>query len=88
MTLETIIIYITLGGLGLIFQAILRGEIRIIIYPLSFILGLITGIHFNYYTLSFNVGMISRAAISGYWICALVETAALVAGFLVGFYVF
>jgi hypothetical protein len=75
--LEFILIFI----LGLIFQAILPGSIRMfLIYPLVFILGILANI--NILFLVFALGMTSRALIGGYWRCLILELFLLFLGFL------
>ncbi len=85
----TILLYASLVLVGFIFQSLLHGGVRLLVYPLSFVLGVVVGSNFGSYAvhaLSFNVGMVSRAAMGGYWHCVLIEGACLVFGIAVGFY--
>ncbi len=84
MVLYGIWLYLIFALLGLFFQNFLHSGIRIVIYPLSFILGLVIGYNLNYYVLSFNLGMISRAVIGGYWHCVVVESLCLLSGIVIG----
>ncbi len=90
MELATIWLYGLLALVGLFFQLLLHGGLRMIIYPLSLVLGAVAGYAspFRYHAISFNLGMIITAAIGGYWRCVIVESACLIAGFLVGIYLF
>lgn len=86
MVFEIILIYVVVFALGFVFQALLPGNIRmLLIYPLSFVLGILTIKLADYNPLAFNLGMISRAAVGSYWMCVLLEAALLVAGLVVGF---
>jgi uncharacterized membrane protein YdfJ with MMPL/SSD domain len=85
----TILLYASLALVGFIFQSLLHGSVRLLVYPLSFVLGVVVGSNFSSYAvhaLSFNVGMVSRAAVGGYWHCVLIEAACLVLGIVAGFY--
>ncbi len=73
--------------LGFAFQSILPGNIRMLIYPLSFMLGLITGMFSFYYLLAFNLGMISKAAVGRYWHCVFLEVMLLSLGLMIGIFV-
>jgi len=89
MTPLSILLYVALALAGFIFQSLLRGGVRAVIYPLSFALGTMAGYYFGQYALyalSFNAGMISRAAVGGYWHCVLLEAVCLALGALGGFY--
>ena len=82
---EDIIFYFMVFGAGFIFQSVLPGQIRmVLIYPLSLLLGILTIKLPNYFLLAFNVGMISRAAVGGYWMCVVLEAALLAGGLVIG----
>jgi hypothetical protein len=81
------------GIAGLVFQSLLHGGRRIIVYPLSFFLGVAGGMAFGtafdvaaYYALSFGSGMAGRAALGGYWNCVAMEAGCLLGGLIVGVY--
>jgi len=84
--LSYIWLYIVFAISGFFFQSLLRGGFRLIIYPVSFILGLISAYQSNYYTLCLNIGMIVRATVGGYWYCVVLEGACLAIGLLIGLY--
>lgn len=86
MAFVSIWFYVLFAVAGFVLQSVLPSNIRIIIYPVSFLVGVMTGYSSNYYALSLNIGMISRAAIGGYWYCVAVETILLVSGFVIGSY--
>jgi len=72
---------------GFMLQTFLHGGIRIVIYPLSVLLGIFSGWTNSYYLIAFNLGMISRAALGQYWSCVAVEALCMISGFLIGFFV-
>ncbi|MCX6820392.1 MAG: hypothetical protein NT016_00330 [Candidatus Aenigmarchaeota archaeon] len=65
---------------GLIFQSVLPRNIRLAVYPMSFILGFLGVRTQMYYLLAFNLGMISWAAVGRYWHCVAIEAVALLLG--------
>lgn len=69
---------------GFLFQSLLPSPYRIIIYPISLVIGILLAIDLNYYLISFNMGMIGRAAAGRYWHCVVMEAGALLFGFLAG----
>jgi hypothetical protein len=80
------IFYLLALATGLLFQTMLPGYIRmILIYPLSFILGLTTMLFTNYLALAFGIGMISSALLRGYWVCGVLEIILLVVGVFVSY---
>ena len=72
---------------GLIFQSVLPRNIRLAVYPMSFVLGLLGSRIPMYYLLAFNVGMISWAAVGKYWHCVAIEAAALLLGIVVASFI-
>jgi hypothetical protein len=72
---------------GLIFQSVLPRNIRLAVYPMSFVLGFVGARTQLYYFLAFNAGMISWAAVGRYWHCVAIETAALLLGIAVASFV-
>ena len=72
---------------GFIFQSVLPSNVRIIVYPLSFVLGILAVRLPLYALLAFNVGMISWAAVGKYWHCVAIEAAALLLGIAVASFV-
>jgi hypothetical protein len=94
MLLSLISVCMGLAIAGLLFQSLLHGGRRIIVYPLNFLLGvaaafvagLDTGLDYSIAICAFCIGMASRAAMGGYWHCVLMELGCLAAGIFVGFY--
>lgn len=80
LPLTTIWLYGGCFFAGLILQSLLPRNIRILVYPLSFVLGFIGANSQLYYLLAFNAGMISWPVIGKYWHCVAIETAALLLG--------
>lgn len=72
---------------GLIFQSVLPRNMRLAVYPLSFVLGFAGTSAQAYYLLAFNAGMISWAAVGRYWHCVAIEAAALLLGVAVASFV-
>ena len=72
---------------GFIFQSVLPSNIRILVYPLSAVLGFLSVRLPLYVLLAFNVGMIGRAVIGRYWHCVALEAAAMFLGIAVGSFV-
>jgi hypothetical protein len=72
---------------GFIFQSVLPRNVRILIYPLSAVLGFLSARLPLYALLAFNVGMIGRAAVGKYWHCVAIEAAAMIFGIAVGYLV-
>jgi hypothetical protein len=72
---------------GFIFQSVLPSNVRILIYPLSAILGFLSVRLPLYALLAFNVGMIGRAAVGKYWHCVVLEVAALLLGIAVASFI-
>ena len=71
---------------GLIFQSVLPGSIRmVLIYPLAILLGFLT--HIDILFLMFGLGMTSRAIIGGYWACVSLELSCLLMGIAIGFFI-
>jgi hypothetical protein len=71
---------------GLLFQSLLPGRIRMfLIYPLSFALGLASGLLSSFLPFFFGLGMSLRAAIGQYWMCFVLEVSLLIIGFAVSF---
>jgi hypothetical protein len=68
---------------GFIFQSVLPSNVRILIYPLSAILGFLSVRLPLYALLAFNVGMIGRAVVGRYWHCVALEAAAMLLGITV-----
>ena len=81
-TMSMALFAVLVAAVGFIFQSILQSPYRIVIYPVSLVIGILLAVDFNYYLVSFNIGMIGRAASGGYWHCAVMEAAALAIGFL------
>jgi len=80
MPLETVWLYGLCFFGGLVFQSVLPRNIRLAIYPMSFVLGFL-GVRMQMYHLfAFNIGMISWAAIGKYWHCVAIEATALLLG--------
>jgi len=69
---------------GFIFQSVLPSNIRILVYPLSAVLGFLSVRLPLYALLAFNVGMIGRAVVGRYWHCVAIEAAAMLLGIAVG----
>ena len=65
---------------GLIFQSILPRNARLVVYPMSFVLGFLGMKAQMYHLLAFNVGMIGRAVVGKYWHCVALEAAAMLLG--------
>jgi hypothetical protein len=84
--LSSISLYVIFAAGGFFAQSILPSSKRFIVYPASFILGLVTGWQSNYFTLSLGAGMIGRAVAGGYWHCVVLEAVCLVTGILIGVY--
>jgi hypothetical protein len=72
---------------GFVFQSVLPSSVRIMVYPLSAVLGFLSVRLPLYALLAFNVGMIGRAAVGKYWHCVALEAAALIFGIAVGYLV-
>jgi len=72
---------------GLLFQSVLPSNVRILVYPLSAVLGFLSVRLPLYAPIAFNVGMIGRAAVGKYWHCVALETAALLLGIAVASFV-
>jgi len=87
LSLATVWLYGLCFFAGLIFQSILPRNIRLAVYPMSFVLGFIGARTQLYYLLAFNVGMISWAAVGNYWHCVAIEAAALLLGIVVASFV-
>jgi len=86
--LMDIAVYLLIFGAGFAFQAVLPGNLRmILIYPLAFVLGFLTHTLNNFLLLTFALGMTSRAAIGGYWTCVILELICLAAGFSVSLFI-
>ncbi len=80
--------YVLLAIVGLIFQSVLPGRIRMfLIYPLSFVFGFSSNQFSNFMPLAFGFGMSARAAVGQYWMCFILEIFLLIAGFAVAFLV-
>lgn len=82
MALQLVVVWLY-GGLalaGLLFQSVLPRNIRLVVYPMSFVLGFVGARAQLYYLLAFNAGMISWAAVGKYWHCIAIEAAALLLG--------
>jgi len=81
-------VYLLVFGVGFAFQAVLPGNLRmVLIYPLAFVLGFLTNTLSNFLLLTFALGMTSRAAVGGYWMCVALELTCLVIGFSVSFFI-
>jgi len=81
-----IMVFLVIFAAGFGFQAVLPGSIRmVLIYPLAFVLGLLTHTLNNFLFLTFALGMTTRAVVGGYWMCVALELICLVAGFLTSF---
>jgi len=72
---------------GFIFQSVLPSNIRILVYPLSAVLGFLSVRLPLYALLAFNAGMIGRAVVGKYWHCVLIEAVALLLGIAVASFV-
>ena len=72
---------------GLVFQSVLPSNVRILIYPLSAVLGFLSVRLPLYALLAFNIGMIGRAAVGKYWHCVALEAAAMLLGIVIGSFV-
>jgi len=89
MALQLVVVWLY-GGLalaGLLFQSVLPSNVRILVYPLSAVLGFLSVRLPLYALLAFNVGMIGRAVVGRYWHCVAIEAAAMLLGIAVGFLV-
>lgn len=90
MEVVYILLYAILALAGFFLQNALHSGLRFVIYPLSFVLGILAGYYFSYpfgyCALSFNIGMIGRAVVGGYWLCVAVECMCLFVGVFVGIY--
>lgn len=83
-----ITIFFLIFGLGFIFQAVLPRPIRMFsIYPLAFVLGLLTHTYNNFLFFTFAFGMTTRAIVGGYWMCIALELSCLITGFLIGYFI-
>lgn len=85
--MPSISLYVIFAAGGFFAQSIIPSGKRFIVYPASFIIGIVTGLQSNYFALSLAVGMIGRAVAGGYWHCVVLEAVCLVSGILVGVYV-
>lgn len=83
MPLATVWLYGLCFFAGLIFQSVIPRNIRLAVYPMSFVLGFFGARTQVYYLFAFNVGMISWAAVGKYWQCVVIEVAALFLGIAV-----
>lgn len=72
---------------GVIFQSVLPSNVRILVYPLSAVLGFLSVRLPLYALLAFNVGMIGRAVVGRYWHCVALEAAAMMLGVAVASFV-
>jgi hypothetical protein len=72
---------------GFIFQSVLPSNVRILVYPLSAVLGFLSVRLPLYALLAFNIGMVGRAVVGRYWHCVAIEAAALLLGIAVAFFV-
>ena len=87
LELATVWLYGLCALAGLLFQSVLPSSVRIMVYPLSFVLGLLAVRLPLHALLAFNVGMIGRAVVGRYWHCVALEAAALIFGIAVGYFV-
>jgi len=83
--MDFVILFIIFAA-GFGFQAVLPGSLRmVLIYPLAFVLGLLTYGMNNFLFLAFSLGMTTRALVGGYWTCVALELTCLIAGLLTSF---
>ncbi len=85
MSVNILWLYILYGICGMFFQILLNRKSSLI-YPLSIIMGLVSGALQNYYILSFNIGMISKEVLGKYWSTVVIQSICMFNGFLIGFY--
>jgi hypothetical protein len=94
MLLPLVSVCVGLAIAGLLFQSLLHGNLRLMIYPLNALLGVAAGylagmdqgLDFALSVVAFCLGMAGRAAMGGYWNCVAMELGCMAFGVLVGIY--